>query len=70
METVPLNEERLRALVEEIVEQKLIEIFGDLDEGLELAPELIERLKKQKERVEAGERGVPLEEAVRALEIE
>lgn len=70
METIPLNEERLRALVEEIVEQKLIEIFGDPDEGLELAPELIERLKKQKERVEAGERGVPLEEAVRALGIE
>ena len=70
MEVLPVSEEKLRLLVEEIVEEKLLELFGDPDEGLEVLPELIERLKKQRKRVKVGERGIPLEEAVRALGLE
>jgi hypothetical protein len=70
MDVISISEEKLRALVEEIVEEKLAEIFGDLEEDLKLKPELVERLKKQKERVECGERGLPLEEAMRILGLE
>lgn len=49
----------LRHLIEEIVEEKLEEFFGDPDFGLEIKPELREKLVRQLER---GDYGRPLEE--------
>jgi hypothetical protein len=41
-----------------VVEQKLVELFGDPDEGLILKENLRKRLGRQKKAVAKGERGV------------
>jgi len=62
-----MTEQELRALVGEVVEEKLAELVHDPDEGLELVPELRARLERQMEQVRAGERGVPLEDILTSL---
>jgi len=39
--------EKIRPLVAEMVEQKLLEILGDPDEGLKLAPEIKARIRRK-----------------------
>jgi hypothetical protein len=51
------------------VEQKLKEIFGDPDEGLELRADVRDRLLRQKKAVAKGERGEALDEVVKRLGI-
>jgi hypothetical protein len=61
--------EDIEAIVEQVVDQRLAEWFGDPDEGLELRPEVVQRLREQKRRVAASDLGVPMEEVVRSLGI-
>ena len=58
-----LSKEELKSLIRETIEEVLFELFGDPDEGLELRPEVRERLKRSLERVQRGERGLSAEEA-------
>jgi HupE / UreJ protein len=51
----------LRAVIEAIVEQKLLELLGDPDEGFPQRKSLHDRLLRQKQAVAGGERGEPLE---------
>lgn len=62
-----MTEQELRALVGEVVEEKLAELVHDPDEGLDLAPELQARLERQMEQVRKGERGVALEDILPSL---
>ncbi|MDP2936900.1 MAG: hypothetical protein Q8O86_10470 [Dehalococcoidia bacterium] len=41
-----LSVEDLKALIGEVVEEKLKEVLGDPDWGQELRPEIVERLRK------------------------
>lgn len=59
----------LKEMIEAVIEQKLLELFGDLDEGMSLKKSVRERLLRQKRAVARGERGVPFEEVVRKLEL-
>ena len=59
-----LTPEDLRELVADVVEQKLLDLLGDPDEGLALRPELRDRLLRQRERVRGGDRGTPLDEVL------
>jgi hypothetical protein len=43
-----------------IVEQKLQELLGDPDEGLELREAVAARLQEQRRAVAAGERGISI----------
>jgi hypothetical protein len=56
--------------IEHIVDQRLVELFGDPDEGLELREDLVERLREQQKRVAAGELGIPFDEVQRRLGLE
>jgi hypothetical protein len=47
----------LRDMVGNLIEEKLVELFGDPDQGLELRDSLRERLLRQKRETAAGERG-------------
>ena len=58
------------AAVEAAVEQKLIEILGDPDEGLEIRDAVRDRLLRQRQAVAAGEQGLPFEDVVRQLGLE
>jgi hypothetical protein len=58
------------ALIESSIEQKLLEMLGDPDEGLPIRKSVRERLLRQKQAVAAGERGELLDEVVRKLGLE
>jgi hypothetical protein len=59
----------LRRLVGLAVEEKIIELLGDPDEGLVLRESLRKRLLRQKRAVAKGERGELLEGVVRRLKL-
>lgn len=54
--------EAIESFVEYAVDQRLQEILGDPDEGIEVRQELIDRLRLQQKRVAAGERGRSIED--------
>ena len=60
----------LSAMIEAIIEQKLIELLGDPEEGLPIRKAVRERLLRQRRAVAAGERGEALEDVVRRLRLE
>ncbi|NJL28828.1 MAG: hypothetical protein HC897_13515 [Thermoanaerobaculia bacterium] len=57
----------LRELIGEVVEEKLLELLRDPDEGLVLQPAVRERLLRQRNAVAAGERGRDFDEVMREL---
>lgn len=57
--------EMLEDVVEAVVEQKLLEILGDPDEGWEIRPAVRERLLRQKRALAQRADGQPFEDAVR-----
>ena len=59
----------LKRLVGLAVEEKLIELLGDPEEGLVLLESLRKRLLRQKRAVAMGERGELLEDVVRRLKL-
>lgn len=65
-----MTQEEFREMVEAVVEHKLIELFGDPDEDLELTPTLRQRLERQRQAVAGGERGRPLDALARDLGVE
>ncbi|MFQ5852744.1 MAG: hypothetical protein ACE5JU_19470 [Candidatus Binatia bacterium] len=67
MKVKDLSSEELKALIQEAVEEVLLELLGDPDQGLELREDLQERLKRSLERVRRGERGIPAEEVVKRI---
>ena len=60
----------IQAVVEAAVEQKLLELLGDPDDGLELQQALRERLLRQQQAVAAGHRGEALDDVARQLGLE
>src|SRR5438445_8708958 len=62
-----MTKKELREMIETAVEQKLLEILGDPDEGLAIRRVLHNRLLRQKQAVAAGARGQPLEDVVQQL---
>jgi uncharacterized protein YaaN involved in tellurite resistance len=62
-----LSIDELKALIEEIVEEKLQEILRDPDEGLSLRPEVEERLVKSLNQEKESRRTVSAQEVARDL---
>lgn len=65
-----MTKEELRFLIEAAIEEKLVELLGDPDEGLALKKAVRERLARQRQAVAAGERGRPIGQVVRELGLE
>jgi hypothetical protein len=65
-----MTKAELREMIGAVVEQKLVELFGDPDEALPLRASLRDRLVRQKAAVTRGERGERLEDVVRRLRLE
>jgi len=64
---VQMTKDELREMIETIVEQKLLELLGDPDEGLPIRKAIRDRLLRQKQSVASGERGEPFEDVIRRL---
>lgn len=65
--TIQMTKDELRRLIDEALDEKLIELFGDPDEGLEINADLKQRLLRQKEATSRGERGKLLCEVIKEL---
>ena len=65
-----LTVDELTQVVQEAVEQKLIEMLGDPDEGLELREEIKARLRRSLEAEQSGVQGIPAQEAAAQLDLE
>lgn len=71
MDTVAqMTKKELREMMETIIEEKLLELLGDPDEGLLIRKTIRDRLLRQKEAVANGERGESLEDVIRRLGLE
>jgi len=62
-----MTTDELRALLEELIEQKLVALLADPDVGLELRPEFEQRLRELDKRVQKGERGRDFNEVMAEL---
>jgi len=66
MQTVKdLSVEELRAVIGEVVEEKLREVFSDPDAGLALRPEIRERLRTDLEEPQEQGQNIPAAELAR-----
>ena len=64
-----LSTDELREIIGSVVEQKLKEMLGDPDEGVEIRAEVQNRLLRQKKTVANGERGEELDKVAKRLGI-
>jgi len=62
-----LSIEELKAIIGDVVEEKLREMLGDPDEGLALRPEIQERLVKSLNQPKKSRRAVSAPEVARRL---
>ena len=58
---------QLEALIEDVIERKLIELLGDPDQGLKLKPGVKARLRRTITAVKQGERGIPAKRVAKEL---
>ncbi len=64
---VDMTQDELRNLVKSSVRQTLREMMRDPDEGLELRPEIIESIERQRKEFAAGKRGKSLDQVAKEL---
>jgi len=62
-----LSVEQLKALIQEAVEEKLQEVLGDPDQGLELKEDIKERLRRSLAAMESGNEGIPVGQVVKEV---
>jgi len=65
MKVKELTVEQFKGLIQEAIEEKLEELIGDPDLGLELREEVKERLRSSLAAMESGQKGIPVEEVAR-----
>ena len=62
-----MTKDELRKMIESVVEQKLMELLGDPDEGLPLRKKIRDRLLRQQRAVASGERGEAFEDVIKRI---
>jgi hypothetical protein len=67
MSVAGMTKGKLKEIIESTVEQKLLEMLGDPDEGREIRKSLRDRLVRQRKSVAAGQRGRSLANVARRL---
>jgi hypothetical protein len=65
-----MSKEEFKEMIEASIEQKLLEMLGDPDEGWEIRDSVRDRLLRQREAVAAGERGQAFDDVVQQLGLE
>jgi hypothetical protein len=65
-----LTVDELKELIETTIEQKLLEMFGDPDQGLQLREEITARLLRSLEAAQRGERGTSAQDVAAQLGLE
>ncbi|GAH81406.1 unnamed protein product [marine sediment metagenome] len=69
-EVAELTVDELKYIIQEAMEQKLSEMLGNPDEGLELRPQIEQRLSSSLDYVTAGGKTLSLEEITARVQAE
>jgi hypothetical protein len=64
-----MTTKELQKIIDATVEEKLLELLGDPDQGLKLKRSLKNRLLQQKKSVSLGQRGEKLDEVSKRMKI-
>ena len=67
MKIKELTTEQLKVLIQEAVEEKLEEMFGDPDRGLELRDDVKKKLRKSLKAMKSGEKGISIDEVAKKI---
>jgi hypothetical protein len=70
MKVKDLTVEQLKSLIQEAIEEKLDELIGDPDLGLELREEVTERLRSSLSAMQGGQKGIPIDEVARQARLD
>jgi hypothetical protein len=62
-----MTKHELKEIIESTVEQKLLELLGDPDQGLVLKKRVKDRLRRQRKSVASGQRGESVAVIVKRL---
>ena len=62
-----MTTEELQKMIESLIDRKMSEWIGDPDSGLELRPEIIASIERQRKEYAAGKRGKSLDEVAQRL---
>ena len=62
-----MTKEELQKMIESLIDRKMSEWIGDPDSGLELRPEIIASIERQRKEYAAGKRGKSLDEVAQRL---
>ena len=62
-----MTAKELQKMIGAVVEEKLLELLGDPDRGLEIKKSLRNRLLQKKKEVALGQRGEKLEEVAKRM---
>ncbi len=64
---VNMTKKEFTQILSTVVEQKLVELFGDPDEGLVMKTKMRKRLLRQRKLIAKGERGEEFSSVVKRL---
>ena len=70
MKLKEMSIDELKVLIYQVVEEKLYEILGDPDRGMELKEEVKDILRKSLVATQHGERGIPAQEVTLKMGLE
>ena len=62
-----MTTKEFKKMIGAVVEEKLLQMLGDPDQGLEIKKSLGNRLLRQKKRVALGQRGEKLEDVAKKM---
>lgn len=69
MQVKDLSIDELKLIIQETVTETIESLLNDPDTNLELKPEVEEQLRDSLEKTRNGERGIPLEEVAKKLDL-
>ena len=70
MKVKDLSVEQLKSIVQEAVQEKLEEMLGDPDIGLEVREEVKESLRNSLAAMQSGEKGIAIDQAVNGARLD
>jgi len=65
-----MTTDELQTMMETLIDRKMSEWIGDPDVGLELRPEIVVSIERQRREYATGKRGKSLDEVAQRLELD
>jgi len=65
-----MTTDELQTMMETLIDRKMSEWIGDPDVGLELRPEIVASIERQRREYATGKRGKSLDEVAQRLELD